>query len=76
MGRAKAEVVGEVVNNDYNLEKLFFFFFLKMCGLPLHLRIVEKCSDGLIRLVLHLRAFLNVIFTGLQVTSTFQLGEK
>ena len=79
VGRAKAEVVGEVVNNDYNLEKLFVVF-LKMCGLPLHLRIVEKCSDGLIRPVLHLRAsrgaFLNVIFTGPQVTSTFQLGEK
>ena len=75
VGRAKAEVVGEVVNNDYNLEKLFVVF-LKMCGLPLHLRIVEKCSDGLIRPVLHLRAFLNMIFIGLQVTSTFQLGEK
>ena len=47
-----------------------------MCGLPLHLRIVEKCSDGLIRPVLHLRAFLSMIFAGLQVTSTFQLGEK
>ena len=62
-----------------NLEKLLGFFS-KMCGLPLHLRIVEKCPDGLIRPVLHLRAsrgaFLNVIFTGLQVTSTFQLGEK
>ena len=51
-----------------------------MYGLPLRLRIVEKCSDGLIRPVLHLRAsrgaFLNVIFAGPQVTSTFQLGEK
>ena len=71
-GRVKAEVVGEVVDNDYNFEKLLFllFFVQQMCGLPLRLRIVEKCSDGLIRPVLHLRAsrgaFLNVIFTGLR----------
>ena len=47
-----------------------------MCGLPLRRRIFAKCSDGLIRPVLHLRILLNVIFTGLQVTSTFQLGEE
>ena len=76
-GRVKAEVVGEVVDNDYNFEKLLFllFFVQQMCGLPLRLRIFAKCSDGL-TLVFHLRAFLNVIVTGLQVTSTFQLGDR
>jgi hypothetical protein len=53
----------------------FFFVVQQMRGLPLRLLIFATCSDGL-TLVFHLRAFLSVIFTGLQVTSTFQLGER